>query len=199
MDLVASIDKAIAYKRARGTAKFLRPHLPQRPGRVLNFGAGDCVLSELFSESFQAEVESVDVYDSNLTTAPLSVYDGRTLPYPDDSFDWVYAQYVLHHIADQAHALRELARVCRGRIILIEDRCERRIDEWRLRVLHAYLSVVLGDAFRFQHYRRWHEWIALAQSVGLELCSPARLDGPTPPKWVHPGTWLFLFRKHGRP
>ena len=50
----------------------------------------------------------------------LQVGDGRSLPYPDDSFDLVHASLVLHHLDgdDGLALLREMARVGRLGIIV---------------------------------------------------------------------------------
>lgn len=47
-------------------------------------------------------------------------YDGRTLPFPDESQDYVFASHVLEHIVDYLNALREWYRVTKiGGFIII--------------------------------------------------------------------------------
>ena len=50
----------------------------------------------------------------------LATADGRTLPYPDDSFDVVHASMVVHHLdpADAVALLREMRRVCRRGVVV---------------------------------------------------------------------------------
>ena len=53
----------------------------------------------------------------------MMAYDGRTLPFPDQSFDVTLFCYVLHHVG-RDHARRlldEAVRVTRRRIMLLED------------------------------------------------------------------------------
>lgn len=48
-------------------------------------------------------------------------YDGRTLPFPDNSQDYVYSSHVLEHIVDYKHAIQEWYRVVKvgGHIIIV--------------------------------------------------------------------------------
>jgi phosphatidylethanolamine/phosphatidyl-N-methylethanolamine N-methyltransferase len=51
----------------------------------------------------------------------LSRMDAMSLAFPDESFDVVYAAYVMSVVPDPVAALQEMARVCRphGRIVLL--------------------------------------------------------------------------------
>lgn len=48
-------------------------------------------------------------------------YDGRTLPFPDQSQDYVYSSHVLEHIEDYKQAIREWFRVTKvgGHIVTV--------------------------------------------------------------------------------
>jgi phosphatidylethanolamine/phosphatidyl-N-methylethanolamine N-methyltransferase len=59
--------------------------------------------------------------DGGTRQIALSRMDATSLAFPDESFDVVYAAYVISVIPDPVQALREMARVCRprGRIVLL--------------------------------------------------------------------------------
>ena len=85
--------------------------------RVLEIGAGPPnATSEFLSSHFHTE--AVDISDTVLRNRFVrcpKVYDGRTLPYADSSFDACVSYYVMEHIADPSAHLREAARVlCAG-------------------------------------------------------------------------------------
>jgi ubiquinone/menaquinone biosynthesis C-methylase UbiE len=66
----------------------------------------------------------------------LATADGRSLPYPDDSFDVVHASMVVHHLdpADAVALLREMRRVSR-RGVVINDLRRGWLYWWAARVL----------------------------------------------------------------
>ncbi len=93
--------------------------------KVLDFGAGTCWSSRILA-SFATQVTAVDVSRNALnigksiqeqdpTTRDLPidyrVYDGKSLPAENGTFDRVLSFDAFHHVADQGAVLREFARV----------------------------------------------------------------------------------------
>ena len=66
----------------------------------------------------------------------MATADGRSLPYPDDSFDVVHSSLVLHHLdpPGAVAVLREMRRVSR-RGVVINDLQRGRLYWWAARVL----------------------------------------------------------------
>lgn len=88
--------------------------LPPR-GKLLELGAGDGWQAYALQQR-GFDVTAIDVETVRPGTFqyfPVSLYDGRTLPFPDDSFDAIYSSNVLEHVADFAQIQSELARVLR--------------------------------------------------------------------------------------
>ena len=90
--------------------------------RILDFGAGVGTSVPYFREFFpNAEITCLDVSSKSLdigrnlypTQAKFIVFDGRSIPYPDNTFDLVFAACVFHHIPHDQHPrlLEELCRV----------------------------------------------------------------------------------------
>ncbi|CAN5876688.1 class I SAM-dependent methyltransferase [soil metagenome] len=101
--------------------------------RMLDIGCGDGA-TELFIQQYQPSwtVEAIDISEKSIaragekkiTNANFSVYDGKQIPFADNSFDIAFIAAVMHHIDFSLHEclLKEILRVLKpgGRIYLFE-------------------------------------------------------------------------------
>ncbi|MGK2946966.1 MAG: class I SAM-dependent methyltransferase [Acidimicrobiales bacterium] len=100
--------------------------LPATPPRsILEVGMGEGEVAERVRERFpDARFVGIDLPDPELgdhwreRTLSGTFADITTLPFPDASFDLVLAIEVLEHVDDPDGALRELARVATGALVL---------------------------------------------------------------------------------
>lgn len=82
--------------------------------RALDVGGGPGLLAHTIKSLFGLDhIASVDVENRFLPSLDVetSIYDGRTLPFPDNSFECVILFNVLHHVP--APLRRPLMRECR--------------------------------------------------------------------------------------
>lgn len=83
--------------------------------RVLELGGGDGfqagVLSSRVSELVSIDIGDRPEYDK--TYYDVQEYDGRSIPFPDSSFDLVFSSNVLEHISDLPGIFSEFHRVLR--------------------------------------------------------------------------------------
>lgn len=94
----------------------------QRP-TMLEVGAGNGFFSHSFSSAF--ELTCLDFSKNMLEKHPLPwtqkvVGDAEELPFEDDRFDVVFCGNLLHHLSDPTIAVREMKRVARRNVVLIE-------------------------------------------------------------------------------
>jgi SAM-dependent methyltransferase len=116
-----------ARRTAESHAAFLLPHL--RPGMaLLDLGCGPgSITVGLAAAVTPGRTVGLDL-EPSLPPGPegrgitLVTADVRDLPFPDASFDAIYAGALLQHLPDPAAALREARRVARpGAVIGVSD------------------------------------------------------------------------------
>jgi SAM-dependent methyltransferase len=134
----------------------------------------------------------------------LAAAEAQRLPFADASFDGVFAVTVLQHIpwAEQAQALREMARVLRpGAPLLLFDLLRgkgahifpRPADDWIDLGLEAGIKVVCWFGQEFLLFDRLLQSAALAVRAGAKhgdrapLPRPAEAEGPAAARRVY---WL---------
>ena len=103
----------------------------QAGGRILEVGVGTGINASLYPRT--CHVTGIDLSDSMLEKARERVareglrhvrlleMDAANLTFADDSFDIVYAPYLISVVPDPVQVAREMRRVCRpgGRIVIL--------------------------------------------------------------------------------
>lgn len=113
--IAGSIPRRVAIKEER-----IFQLLP-KDGKTLDMGTGNGGLVRAL-RGRGADITTVDVKDiSFFPEVQPVIYDGTTLPFPDQSFDSVTIITVLHHTPDPEVLLREAVRVSRKSMVIMED------------------------------------------------------------------------------
>ena len=106
------------YSDTKNRNKYFNEVIPyiSKGDTILDFGSGNCDLIKFLKK--RNNVINIDIYKGCENTL---VYDGFNIPYPDKSFDIVFCMFVLHHIPHYKQIIKEIKRVCKKKIIIIED------------------------------------------------------------------------------
>ena len=128
-----------------------------KPGdRVLEVGVGtginvdlyptDCAVTGIDLSSSMLEKARERVARKGVRNVRLLQMDAANLKFADDSFDIVYAPYVISVVPDPVAVTREMHRVCRpgGRIVILNHfRSKARLGAWLERII-APFTLYLG-------------------------------------------------------
>ncbi|KKQ80603.1 MAG: Methyltransferase type 11 [Parcubacteria group bacterium GW2011_GWC2_38_7] len=166
--------KKIIYKIAKGRATDLigriKPLL-NKSDKILDIGAGTCNVYELLlNENYQ--VTALDVQNlSFIDNLNPIIYDGVTMPFPDNSFDTAIILTVLHHTPNPELILAEAKRVSK-KIIIIEDIYSN--------IFEKYLTYFFDSLLNFEFAGHPHtnksdkEWKETFTKLGLKLIASKR-------------------------
>ena len=142
-------------------------HIEDRQ-RVLDLGAGTGWVGKRLIERKESDVSLVDVIDCNETDLPLTVYDGKKIPFGDKTFDIVTFVVVLHHAVKQEEILTEAARVARRKTILVEDTPKNVLEHCIDRACDAVTSFEHGF-YNPASYRNVMQWRSVFKKLRLPL------------------------------
>ncbi len=127
----------------------------------------------------------LDIVLPRFQQAPVVIYDGRQMPFPDKSFDASLFVTVLHHIPDQAAVIREACRVTRKRVIVIEDLFHHTLGRYWTEIRdRLYNFEWVGHPCGFRKAEEWRAFFGLFGlttsrfvKVDTELCGLSILNG----------------------
>ncbi len=107
--------------------------------KVLDIGTGTGWIAEEIKKRKNVDIVLLDVVDFNQTDLKVIIYDGKIIPFEDNSFDTVLLKFVLHHTENPLDILKEAKRVSKNNIIIFEDTYNSGLGKFLLCVLD-YIS-----------------------------------------------------------
>jgi SAM-dependent methyltransferase len=109
-----TLKETIRREELESVRRYLAP-----PLRILELGGGNGLQAKTL-QSWGHDVTSLDVeIEEGKPYFPVTLYDGRTLPFPPDTFDAVFSSNVLEHVTDLPGLLAEAKRVLRPAGVMI--------------------------------------------------------------------------------
>ena len=146
--------------------------------KILDFGCGDMGLSKQLIAKFKGiKVIGVDVINQKselLKNERLEFvrYNGRRLPFKDNSFDAAIAFYVLHHCENPEKLIRECLRVTKKRMIVIESVPHRNYELLFMKFLDYFFNIIKFDNTPLPYmFHTVSEWEKIFSDMGCKLIS----------------------------
>ena len=169
-----------------------------RNGRVLDVGCNDGYLAMLLMQTRpDLKIEGVDIQNHKKSLIPRKIYDGKNLPYKDNSFDTVMAIDVLHHIPGEIKSLlAEMKRVSKSNMLIKDHMANNWRGNFWLSITDWFANVQFGIRCTF-NFLSEKEWQKLFRELNLMVSD--RIDnihfGYKGDKKYH---WVVMLKKeHG--
>lgn len=167
MSVSGAVHSRLVFPRRVQRLVDVLPELIPEYSTVLDVGCGDGLIAKLLaSKRPDISVHGLEVRLRLETHIPVTEFDGRTIPFPDSSFDVVMLIDVVHH-ADDGHALlREVSRVTRQKVIIKDHNRNGLLAGPTLRFMDWFGNRHHGVALPYHYWSR-DEWRRAFPKTGL--------------------------------
>jgi ubiquinone/menaquinone biosynthesis C-methylase UbiE len=118
--LFSHFANSLHTKRSHLLADRISEFVP-RGSKVLDFGCGTMEVADSVGKQSKSQVSGIDVSTIATGHKDFTPYNGKQIPFADQSFDETYAAFVFHHINDFIPLLKECRRVTKKRLVIVED------------------------------------------------------------------------------
>jgi SAM-dependent methyltransferase len=166
--IISQVHETLVFnRRVAVLAETLGGLLPEN-SRILDVGTGDGQIAQLIAgRQNGTSVEGIDIMKRPTTHIPVTLFDGKTIPFEDGSFDVVTFVDVLHHTDDPSILIREAARVASRAVILKDHLSENGLDHMTLRAMDWFGNAPHGVVLPYNYAPRkdWDRWF---KEAGLE-------------------------------
>jgi SAM-dependent methyltransferase len=160
-------NRLVFSRRAEKLTQALDSLIPASAS-ILDVGCGNGLIScKLRQLSPGRDFTGIDVVARETCMIPCRMYDGKTIPFSPDAFDYVLFVDVLHHTTAAEDLLLQAKRIARRGIVIKDHYCESRLDYYTLAFMDWVGNAQYGIALP-NRYRAAAEWRAMFARFGLQ-------------------------------
>ena len=153
--------------RAEKIVQLFEKQIPQG-SRILDLGGGWGFYAEPLKKRGHESLV-LDVVNPGYQKAPVMLYDGVRIPFPDQSFDVTILMTMLHHVPDPQALFKEVQRVTRHKVVVVEDLYHHAAGRFWTLCRDRFLNV---EFLEHPHqFRKDGEWRGFFKEAGFEASS----------------------------
>jgi SAM-dependent methyltransferase len=141
---------------------------PDSEATVLDIGCGDgAVASHLMASKPNLRIVGIDPLVRAGTAIPVTEFDGQSIPYASEVFDYSLLVDVLHHANDPFVLLREATRVAKRGVIIKDHKVQGLFARRTLKFMDDTHNRRYGVSLPYNYWTP-AEWKAAFEKVGLK-------------------------------
>jgi len=149
--------------RAETLVRLFENQIPV-PSSILDVGGGWGFYSEPLRRRGH-HVTVLDVIKPGFQKSPVVLYGGGKIPFADNSYDVSMLITVLHHISDIEEVFREVCRVTRRFVVVVEDLYNHPLGRlWTILRDQLYNFEFFGHP---RNFKSKDEWLSFFQGFGV--------------------------------
>jgi len=177
-------------RRAAKISKFLYPYIKNNSS-IIDIGSGNGYIGAQIAKDYKSDVTGIDVIDYNKSDIKFRIFDGKKIPFKDNSFDYSIIMEVLHHCDNQDEILKEASRVGR-QVIVFEDIYENKFHLFFIKLYDIIGNIRHGVNIPF-NFRTDKYWKNKFMEFGMELLEMETYNEH--PFYIPAKTNIYLLRK----
>jgi len=156
--------KKLGYENS--VYEILRPHIDS--GRVLSIGSGQGKIERLLKRNLGVDIQGVEVTKYREQGIRTRLFDGKSLPFRDKSFDTTLFIYMLHHTENIEELISEAKRVTRKSIIILDHTYTNSFSRLMLKAYDYFANVPYRMPVPF-NFLKIREWKTLFEKLNLGI------------------------------
>lgn len=166
------LHKPVYEKRLTVLGQLIGEELPSGSS-LLDVGCGGGQLGGYLRDHYSIEASGAEVKPRGECSIPVTEMSGISLPFDDDSFDYVSVADVLHHEWNEDLLLLECKRVARKGVIVKDHQLEGALAIARISLIDWLANIGYGVECLYR-YRTADGWHKLFTRCGLEIVAEKR-------------------------
>jgi SAM-dependent methyltransferase len=169
MRLIDRIHGDYVYgRRVRVLAECLGQLVPNECS-VLDVGCGDGLLDTLITEQRpDIALKGIEPVLRQASSATVEQFDGKEIPFPNQSFDVVMLIDVLHHTQDPLAVLRDAARVAKRSVLIKDHLRDGFMADATLRFMDRIGNLRHGVPLPYNYWSK-QKWVNSFDALGLKV------------------------------
>ena len=146
----------------------IAPLFPTEQSSVIDIGCGNGEFASMLQEKRpNLTVQGCEVIDRGHLYVPITYFDGITLPFADNSFDYAMMINMLHHTDSPEAILREAIRVSRKGLIIKDHYANNMVDRANLHAME-YMNPNFREIMKLPlRFYSSGEWDSIMSKLGL--------------------------------